>query len=93
MCDEEDDDVVPSLLTTAKIMPFPVRRRQRWVREQLARAATLPNRSRDLLTAQVNDYSEHLRDLGVAESVVNREVDDLAVMLGLMSAVDDKARA
>jgi hypothetical protein len=74
---DETTPTVPDPRPSAAIIPFPVRRRQRWIEAQRQRAATFPRREQEWLRSQVEKYQTRLTEIGVDPALVEREVNDL----------------
>jgi hypothetical protein len=78
---------------TAEVVPFPVSRQHARLAALRQRAAKFPNRRQQWLASQVDRHAERLAALGVDGGTINREIDDMAIALGLMSAPSEAALA
>ena len=78
---------------SAEIIPFPVRKRERWAARQREISERFPRRSREWLESKVRAYQESLTEIGVDPQLVKREVRDLEAMLIPCADTETKAQA
>lgn len=78
---------------TAEIVPFPISRQCARMATMRQRAADFPKREQEWLAEQIDKHVERLTALRVDEAIINREVDDMVVMLGLMPPKEELAHA
>jgi len=79
--------------STAKVVPFPIGRQRTRIENMRKRSTTFPKRSKEWLAAQIEKHADRLSALGVEQAFINREVDQMTIMLGLMPPKEEVARA